>query len=72
MKQCSTQITLILVLAVLTIISGLVTAQTMWVYAQGNLSQLMNQTGNQTDNQTGNLSLSPTIPGQQGGTPPTS
>jgi hypothetical protein len=71
-KQCNTQLVLILTIAILTIISGLVTAQTMWVYAQGNLSQVMNQTGNLTGNQTGNQSLSPGIPGQQGGTPPTS
>ena len=44
--------------------------QTQLIYAQGNLSQVLNQTSNQTGNQTGNLSLSPAIPGQQGGTPP--
>ncbi|MFZ0357469.1 MAG: hypothetical protein WAL53_04995 [Nitrososphaeraceae archaeon] len=58
--------------------SGLVTVQSMWAFAQGNLSQVLNQTGNQngnqngnqTGNQTGNQSLSSAIPGQQGGTPP--
>jgi hypothetical protein len=61
---------LVLTLSLCTIKSGLVTVQTMWVSAQGNLSQVMNQTGNQTGNLTGNQSLSPAIPGQQGGTPP--
>jgi hypothetical protein len=65
-SQRATKVTLVLTLAVCTIMSGLVTVQTTWVYAQGNLSQVMNQTGNQT----GNQSLSPAIPGQQGGTPP--
>jgi len=50
--------------------SGLVTLQIIWAYAQGNLSQVLNQTGNQTGNQTVNQSLSSAIPGQQGGTPP--
>jgi hypothetical protein len=60
------QIALILTPAVCTIMCGLVTVQTMWVYALGNLAQAMNQTRNQTRNQ----SLSPAIPGQQGGTSP--
>lgn len=38
------QIALILTPAVCTIMCGLVTVQTMWVYAQGNFSQVMNQT----------------------------
>lgn len=58
---------LVLSLAVWTIMSGLLAMQTIWVFAQGNLSQIINQTGNQT----GNQSLSPAIPGQQGGTPST-
>ena len=70
--------TLILTLVACTLMSGLVTLQIVWVYAQGNLSQVLNQTGNQTGNQsgnqsgnqTGNQSLSSAIPGQQGGTPP--
>ena len=65
-NQRTIQVALILTPAVCTIMCGLVTVQTMWVYAQGNLSQVMNQTRNQTRNQ----SLSPAIPGQQGGTPP--
>jgi hypothetical protein len=69
-NQHAAKVALVLTLAVCTIISGLVTVQSMWVYAQGNLSQVINQTGNQTANQTGNQSLSPAIPGQQGGTPP--
>lgn len=67
--QRTTMMALVLVLAVCTIMSSLLTVQTIWVFAQGNLSQGMNQTGNQAGNQTGNQSLSPTMPGQLGGTP---
>ena len=71
MKNQSTwNVSLILTLVVCTLMSGLVTLQIMWVFAQGNLSQVLNQTGNQTGNQTENQSLSSAIPGQQGGTPP--
>ncbi|CAN5659756.1 hypothetical protein BH18THE1_BH18THE1_15380 [soil metagenome] len=59
-SQCGTQVGLMTALAIFTIISGLVTVQTMWVYAQTNLYQVLNQTGNQTGNQT----LSSAIPGQ--------
>lgn len=45
---------------------GMTTFHNMWIYAQDNMTQLSDQTGNQT----GNQSLSPAIPGQQGGTPP--
>jgi len=68
--QRTMKVALVLALTLCTIMSYLVTVQTLWLYAQVNLSQVFNQTGNWTDNQTGNLSLSPTIPGQQGGTPP--
>ncbi len=57
-------VALVLVLTVCTAIGSLVTVQTIWVFAQGNLSQALNQTGNQTANQTGNLSLSPLTPGE--------
>jgi hypothetical protein len=74
-NQSTINLALVLSLAVWTIMSGLLALQTIWVFAQGNLSQIINQTGNQTGNQignqTGNQSLSPAIPGQQGGTPPT-
>ncbi|MDW0157831.1 MAG: hypothetical protein QOK62_06125 [Nitrososphaeraceae archaeon] len=73
-NRCTLNVSLVLTLVVCTLMSGLVTLQIMWVYAQGNLSQVLNQTGNQTvnqtGNQTGNQSLSSAIPGQQGGTPP--
>ena len=69
-NQGTLNVSLVLTLVVCTLISGLVTLQVMWVYAQGNLSQVLNQTGNQTGNQTENQSLSSAIPGQQGGTPP--
>ncbi len=69
-KQSTTNVSLVLTLAVCTLMSGLVTLQIMWVYAQGNLSQVLNPTSNQTSNQTGNQSLTSAIPGQQGGTPP--
>jgi hypothetical protein len=69
-NQGTLNVSLGLTLVVCTLISGLVTLQVMWVYAQGNLSQVLNQTGNQTGNQTENQSLSSAIPGQQGGTPP--
>ena len=59
-----------LMLMLYTAVVGIVTLQTQLIYTQGNLSQVLNQTSNQTGNQTGNLSLSPAIPGQQGGTPP--
>ena len=69
-NQSTLKLSLVLTLAVCTLISGLVTLQIMWAYGQGNLSQVLNQTGNQTGNQTENQSLSSAIPGQQGGTPP--
>ena len=50
--------------------SGLATLDTILIYAQNNLPEVLNQTGNQTGNQTTNQSLSSPIPGQQGGTPP--
>jgi hypothetical protein len=65
-NQSTVNLALVLSLAICTIISGLLAQQTIWVFAQGNLSQGMNQTGNQT----GNQSLSPLTPGQLGGTPP--
>jgi hypothetical protein len=68
--QRTTMVALVLVLTVCTVISSLVTVQAIWAFAQGNLSQALNQTGNQTANQTGNLSLSPLTPGELGGTPP--
>jgi len=46
--------------------SGLATLDTIWIYAQNNLPEVLNQTGNQTGNQTTNQSLSSPIPGQQG------
>jgi hypothetical protein len=67
-KQGTVPGSLVLALTFYTIMIGLVAVQTMWVYAQGNLSQVLNQTRNQT----GNQSLSPAFPGQQGGTPPIS
>ena len=69
-KQRTLNVPLLLTILVCTLMSGLVTLQIMWVYAQGNFSQVLNQTGNQTGNQTANQSLSSAIPGQQGGTPP--
>jgi len=69
-NQSTLNVSLVLTLVVCTLMSGLVTLQIMWVFAQGNLSQVLNQTGNQTGNQTENQSLSSAIPGQQGGTPP--
>jgi ABC-type molybdate transport system substrate-binding protein len=68
-RHRTTMVALVLVLTVCTVISSLVTVQTIWVFAQGNLSQALNQTGNQTAIQTGNLSLSPLTPGELGGTP---
>lgn len=61
---------LFLVVVICTLMVGLVSLNTIWIYAQNNVSQVLNQTGNQTGNHTGNQSLSPAIPGQQGGTPP--
>lgn len=69
-NQSTLNVPLILTLVAYTLMSGLVTLQFMWVYAQANLSQVLNQTGNQTGNETGNQSFSSAIPGQQGGTPP--
>jgi hypothetical protein len=69
-NQRTLNVPLLLTILVCTLMSGLVTLQIMWVYAQGNFSQVLNQTGNQTGNQTANQSLSSAIPGQQGGTPP--
>ena len=70
-KQSTVRMALVLVLTVCTIMVGLVAMQTVSVYAQWNLSKVLNQTGNQTRNQTGK-SLSPGSPGLQGGTPPMS
>jgi hypothetical protein len=70
-NQSTVNLALVLSLGVWTIMSGLLAMQTIWVFAQGNLSQIINQTGKQTGNQISNQSLSPAIPGQQGGTPPT-
>lgn len=53
-NQSAMRMSLILTLSMCTILSGLVTVQNMWVYAQGNLSQVLNETGNQTGNLTGN------------------
>ena len=61
---------LFLTAAISTIMSGLATLDTIWIYAQNNLPEVLNQTSNQTSNQTTNQSLSSAIPGQQGGTPP--
>jgi hypothetical protein len=69
-NQLTMKVSLVLTLVVCVQMSGLVTVQSMWAFAQGNLSQVLNQTGIQTGNQTGNQSLSSAIPGQQGGTPP--
>ena len=49
---------------------GFATLHNVWTYAQNNLTQALNQTVNETDIQVDNQSLSPKIPGQQGGTPP--
>lgn len=70
-NQSTVNLALVLSLGLWIIISGLLAMRTIWIFAQGNLSQIINQTGNQTPNQTGNQSLSPAIPGQRGGTPPT-
>jgi hypothetical protein len=67
-NKLTMKVSLVLTVAVFTLMSGL-TVQSMWAYAQGNLSQVLNQTGNQTGNQT-NQSLSSAIPGEQCGTPP--
>lgn len=69
-NQRSLRSSLFLTVTICAVMSGLATVHTIWVYAQDNLSQVLNQTSNQTGNQTGNQSLSPAIPGQQGGTPP--
>ena len=61
---------LFLTLAICAVMSCLSTLHTIWIYAQNNLTEVLNQTSNQTSNQTANQSLSPAIPGQQGGTPP--
>jgi hypothetical protein len=66
--QRTIRVALVLALTVYTIMIGLVAMQTMLLYAQANLSQVLNQTRNQT----GNQSLSPAFPGQQGATPPIS
>ena len=65
-NQLTMKVSLVLTLVVCVLMSGLETVQSMWAFAQGNLSQVLNQTSNQT----GNQSLSSVIPGQQGGTPP--
>ena len=59
-----------LMLVFYTLVTRLVTMQTHLIHAQGNLSQVLDQTSNQTSNQTGNLSLLHAILGQQGATPP--
>ncbi|MDW0171534.1 MAG: hypothetical protein QOK57_06925, partial [Nitrososphaeraceae archaeon] len=73
-NQLTMKVSLVLTLVVCVQMSGLVTVQSMWAFAEDNLSQVLNQTVNQTVNQasnhTGNQSLSSAIPGQQGGTPP--
>jgi ABC-type molybdate transport system substrate-binding protein len=73
-NQLTMKVSLVLTLVVCVLMSVLEIVQSMWVFAQGNLSQVLNQTSNQTSNQTGNQtgnqSLSSAIPGQQGGTPP--
>ena len=71
-NQSTMKLALVLTLAVCTIMSGLITLQTMWAFAQGNASQGTNQTGNQTGNQSSsaNQSSSPTTQGQPGYTPP--
>lgn len=61
---------LFLTVAICAVMSGLATLNTIWIYAQTNLPDVLNQTSNQTGNQTTNQSLSSSIPGQQGGTPP--
>ena len=71
-KQSTVGLALVFALTVCTIMNGIVILQTIWVYAQGNLSKVLNQTSNQTGNQTGKQSLSPALPGEQGGTPPMS
>ena len=53
-NQSAMRMSLVLTLSMCTLFSGLVTVQNMWVYAQGNLSQVLNQTGNLTGNLTGN------------------
>jgi len=65
-KQSTMKLALVFALSVCTIMSGLLTLQTIWVFAQGNASQGSNQTGNQT----GNQSSSTATPGQPGYTPP--
>ena len=62
--------TLFLTVAICAVMSCLSTLNTIWIYAQNNLTEVFNQTSNQTSNQTANQSLSPAFPGQQGGTPP--
>jgi hypothetical protein len=60
------KLSLFLTVAICAVMSCLSTLHTIWIYAQNNLTEVLNQTSNQTANQ----SLSPAIPGQQGGTPP--
>jgi hypothetical protein len=50
-NQSTVNLALVLSLGVWIIMSGLLAMQTIWVFAQGNLSQIINQTGNQTGNQ---------------------
>lgn len=64
------KLSLFLTIAIGAVMSGLATLQTIWIYAQSNLPDVLNQTSNQTSNQTTNQSLFSAIPGQQGGTPP--
>ena len=62
---------LVLALAACTMMSGLIAIQMSTVFAQGNSTQPVNQTGNQTGNQTSgaNSATPPSISGQQAGTP---
>ena len=62
--------TLLLALAVCTMMSGIV-MQTTAVFGQGNATQVGNQTGNETGNQSAGASssTSPSTSGQQSGTP---
>ena len=63
--------TLLLALAVCTMMSGLIAMQTSAVFGQGNSTQVGNQTGNETGNQSAGAisSTPPSTSGQQSGTP---
>ena len=63
--QSGMRMSLVFTITMCTLLSGLVTVQNMSVYAQGNLSQVLNQTGNQTGNETfvqGKPPLNPPYP----------